>query len=323
MTTQPALLPPAEEDTLHTTRLLTVEDKHIKRLTRRLLDPAGPLYLPPAAPPTPPPDASAVDEAAAANASTLAQQSDARANWHTETLLDLAAFEANIHRVRLLLTSNASERARYAAERQRILEAADTVRNTNTDLHMRLRDAQATLAERQSYDKLAEGITKNPSLKPRQEQSAEIEKLGAEITELGREAEEYAATWRERRAQFGRIVEEGETMLRLIRDEKEEAERLEGMEGEDGGGEAMTPMRGSRGQTPAVEEGSAAGEVRNKALEGVKGQERLGSSRNASPMRKEGGEMETQKTGDDATMAEAEDHNGPEEGEEVESMDTT
>lgn len=101
---------------------------------------------------------------------------------------------------------------------------------------MQLEEAQKTLALRREYDQLAEKITSNRLLKPRAEQHANLDKLNEEIAELERESQEYAQTWSERRDQFGKIIEEGMQLRRLIRDEKEEVERREGMEddGEEG-----------------------------------------------------------------------------------------
>lgn len=110
------------------------------------------------------------------------------------------------------------------------------MRDNTSDLRVQLEEAQKTLALRKEYDQLAEKITSNRLLKPRAEQHSNLEKLNEEIAELERESQDYAQTWSERREQFGKIIEEGMQLRRLIRDEKEEVERREGMEddGEDG-----------------------------------------------------------------------------------------
>lgn len=123
---------------------------------------------------------------------------------------------------------------------------------------MQLEDGQRTLALRKEYDDLAEKITSNRLLRPREDQHANLAKLNAEIADLERESQEYAQTWSERRLQFGRIIEEGMQLRRLIRDEKEEVERREGMEErEDGDDEqrgrssgAGTPHHETGGTTP-------------------------------------------------------------------------
>ena len=181
-------------------------------------------------PPTPPPDGSAADEAAAAHEVEKQQQLDERRQWREDVLLDFAAFESSIVRIQLLRTSNFKEGERYAAEKLKIQATAQAVRDNTADLRVQLEDAQKRLALRKEYDDLAEKITSNRLLRPREDQHANLEKLNAEILELERESQEYAQTWAERRQQFGKIIEEGMQLRRLIRDEKEEVERREGME---------------------------------------------------------------------------------------------
>lgn len=124
------------------------------------------------------------------------------------------------------------------------------MRDNTTDLRTQLEEAQRTLALRKEYDELAEKITSNRLLRPREDQHANLEKLNAEIAELERESQEYAQTWAERRQQFGRIIEEGMQLRRLIRDEKEEVERREGMEEREDGEEADAGRAGSGPETP-------------------------------------------------------------------------
>ena len=96
-------------------------------------------------------------------------------------------------------------------------------------------------------------------LRPRAEQEKSLERLRAEIEELERESEGYREVWKERREQFGRIVEEGRGLRRLIRGELEDVEGREGIEGVDsnvgtpGAGEA-TPLHDSMegGLRPAM-----------------------------------------------------------------------
>lgn len=123
---------------------------------------------------------------------------------------------------------------------------------------MQLEDAQRTLALRKEYDDLAEKITSNRLLRPREDQHANLAKLNAEIADLERESQEYAQTWSERRQQFGRIIEEGMQLRHLIRDEKEEVERREGMEEREDGDDdprgrssgVGTPHHETGGTTP-------------------------------------------------------------------------
>ena len=245
-------------DALHKSRLLNVEEKPFKRITKRLLSSASLLSIPLTLPPTPPPDASAADEAAAAHEKEKQQQLDERRQWREDTLLDFAAFESSITRIQFLLTSNVRERERYAAEKLKIQATAQAVRDNTADLHVQLEDAQRTLAVRKEYDDLAEKITSNRLLRPREDQHANLAKLNAEIADLERESQEYAQTWSERRQQFGRIIEEGMQLRRLIRDEKEEVERREGMEEREDGDDDQrgrssgvgTPHHETGGTTP-------------------------------------------------------------------------
>lgn len=133
--------------------------------------------------------------------------------------------------MQFLLDSNEKERRRYTEEKIRIEEATHAVRQDTLGLRVRLEDAQNQLTLRKTYDELTEKITSNRLLRPREDQWANLEKLQAEIARLESESREYAQTWAERREQFGRIVEEGMNLRRLIRDEKEEVERREGMVG--------------------------------------------------------------------------------------------
>lgn len=240
-----------------------MEEKPFKRITKRLLTSESLIVTPPTLPPTPPPDGSAADEAAAAHESEKQHQLDERRQWREDALLDFAAFESSIVRIQFLLTSNIKERERYAAEKLKIQATAQAVRDNTADLRLQLEESQKTLALRKEYDDLAEKITSNRLLRPREDQHANLDKLHAEIADLERESQEYAQTWAERRLQFGKIIEEGMHLRRLIRDEKEEVERREGMEeGEDGeDGEAGSSQRGrtSGFGTPARADGSGGG----------------------------------------------------------------
>lgn len=204
-----------------------------------------------------------MEEVAALQDAESQKQLEDRRQFREDALLDFAAFESSIVRIQLLLTNNTEERKRYAAEKLKIQVTAQAVRDNTNELRVQLEDAQKTLALRKEYDELAEKITNNRMLRPREDQHANLDKLNAEIAGLEMEGQEYAQTWTERRQQFGRIIEEGMQLRRLIRDEKEEVERREGMEdsGDDGeDGEAgsvrgrssgfATPMQTDGGGTP-------------------------------------------------------------------------
>jgi hypothetical protein len=222
-------------DALHRFRLLNVEEKPFKRITKRLLARDSLVLNPLTLPPTPPPEPGAEGDAAA-DAERQKKVEEWR-QFKDDIVLDFAAFESSIARIQFLLTSNEKERERYAAEKLRIQSTAQDVRDNTAELRIQLEAAQKTLALRKTYDDLAEKITSNRLLRPREDQQANLEKLQAEILDLEKESKEYAKTWSERREQFGRIVEEGMQLRRLIRDEKEEVERREGMQ-EGGAGEA-------------------------------------------------------------------------------------
>lgn len=211
-------------------------------------------------PPTPPPDASAADEASAALEFEKQKQLEERRQWREDVLLDFAAFESSLVRIQFLLTSNVKERERYAAEKLKIQATAQAVRDNTAELRIQLEGAQKTLALKKTYDELAEKITNNRLLRPREDQRANLDKLNAEIADLERESKEYAHTWAERRQQFGRIIEEGLQLRRLIRDEKEEVERREGMEEREDGEEVETGSQRGRSSgvaTPRHEGGGA------------------------------------------------------------------
>ncbi|KAK6954000.1 hypothetical protein Daesc_003962 [Daldinia eschscholtzii] len=249
------LLDEREENELHKTRLLNVEEKPFKRLTKRLVAPGA--FTSPGKLPTPPPDNGSNDgEASSSPAVDVAALKE-------DIILDFEAFDAQILRLQLLGTANVQERERYAADRIRILETMESVREGNARLKAQLDEARATLAQRRKFDELADRITNNRMLRPRAEQAANLAKLAEECEDLHRESETYGATWRDRREQFERLVEEGKRLRALIRDEKEEVERREGMDSDAEDGEAAaTPGKGglvSGSNTPHPDSGAVSG----------------------------------------------------------------
>ncbi|KAI9701754.1 MAG: hypothetical protein M1836_001097 [Candelina mexicana] len=284
------LLDQAEEDALHKERLLNVEEKPFRRITKRLLATNSLISTPSALPPTPPPDASAADEAAAALETTRQKRHEEHQQWHEDMLLDFAAYESSIARIQFTRTSNERERERYAAEKLKIEATAQAVRDNTVELHAQLEQAQKTLALRKTYDELADKITSNRLLRTREDQNANLDRLNKEIEDLETESRDYAQTWKERREQFGRIVDEGQQLRRLIRDEKEEVERREGMEeGEDveegesstqrGDSAAVTPGPDAGGATPSHTSQDGGGNAPGSLTVGKYG------SRRASPLR--------------------------------------
>lgn len=206
------LLDDRSESELHKTRLLNVEEKPFKRITKRLVSISSAL--------------SGAGGGSGGGSSSSLQE---------DLTLDFAAFDSSVARFQFLYEANARERERYAADQQRIVAECEAVRANNARLREQLESARATLAQRNKFDVLAERITSNRLLRPRDDQRANLAKLEDECRELERESETYSETWCERRDQFDRIMEEGMMLRRQIRDEKEEVDRREGMK--DGGGD--------------------------------------------------------------------------------------
>ncbi|KAH8905180.1 hypothetical protein BR93DRAFT_898766 [Coniochaeta sp. PMI_546] len=256
-----SLLDEKEEAELHKSRLLNVEEKPFKRITKRLqtLNVLAATAVRQA--PTPPPESNGASEDGTVTSPASAEDAEALSTLREDIVLDFAAFDSSIARLQFLLTANARERDRYAADRGRIQETSQRVRDNTSVLRTRLEAARETLEQRKRFDELAEKITNNKSLKPRAEQAANLEKLEDECAQLERESEEYSRTWRERREQFEKIMEESMRLRRQIRDEKEEVERREGMDddGTGGGeGEDGTPRHGglvSGNATPRPDSG--------------------------------------------------------------------
>ncbi|KAI0889689.1 Tho complex subunit 7-domain-containing protein [Annulohypoxylon maeteangense] len=246
------LLEEREENELHKTRLLNVEEKSFKRLIRRLVHPSA--FTSPAKLLTPPPDSTNPDAEATPAIDITSLKED--------ITLDFEAFDAQILRLQFLDTANTQERERYAADRVRIMSTMESVRDGNARLKTQLEEARATLAQRRKFDELADKITSNRMLRPRAEQAVNLAKLAEECDELYRESENYGHTWRERREQFERLVEEGKRLRALIRDEKEEVERREGMDSDAEDGEAaVTPGKAglvSGNATPRPDSGAVS-----------------------------------------------------------------
>ena len=154
------------------------------------------------------------------------------------------------------------------------------MRDNTARLRVQLDEAQRTLAIRKTYDVLADQITGDRALKPRDEQYGNIEKLRAEIEDLEREGREYSQSWVERREQFGRVVNEGMRLRRLVRDEKEpEPEsRDEGQdmldvgEGRDPVSNMGTPRPDPGGLTPRPAEHDGSGGDRTPGQRGQEGE---------------------------------------------------
>ncbi|POS73623.1 hypothetical protein DHEL01_v207990 [Diaporthe helianthi] len=234
------LLDPEEENEIHKSRLFSVEERPFKRITKRLSTINGLANSKIRQTVTPPPDATNTSNGEAVDFAQLKE----------DITFDFAAFDYTIGRLQFLQTANAQQRDKYAAERGAILDTCARVKDNTAQLRIQLAAAQATRAQRLQWDALARKINDNKALQERPKATAALEKLEEECRQLEVESEQYAVTWRERREQFSRIMDESMRLRRLIRDEKEEVERREGMD-EDGSGEGEgvadghTPRPGS------------------------------------------------------------------------------
>lgn len=174
--------------------------------------------------------------------------------FREDVLLDFANLESSIIRIQLILSSNERERERYAAEKAKILETAQAVRDNTVELRSRLSEAQEVLERRKGYDALAAKILDDRKLKSRDEAKADIEKLEKEIEDLQHESAEYEVTWASRREQFDSVIREGEAMLRAIKGIKDEPEKDDEMEEDEGEEGAKGDQSG--GNTPALHDRS-------------------------------------------------------------------
>lgn len=190
--------------------------------------------------PSPPPEGEPDDEEA--HASKVQKFRD-------EVLLDFASLESSLIRIQLIFSSNERERERYAAEKAKILETAQAVRDNTVELRAQLVEAQRILELRKGYDEQAAKILDDKKLKSRDETQADIEQLEKEIEGLQHESAEYEGTWVARREHFDNIVREGDAMIRLIKGIKEEPEPEKDEEMEDA--EDGTKAETSRNGTPA------------------------------------------------------------------------
>lgn len=208
------VLDQAEEDKLHATRLLGIEERPYKRVSKRLLASNTPINSFLALPPP--------SDEEQQNVPDNEQFLQSLTRFREDIILDFAAFEASIARIQFLRAANTRERERYAAEKLKIEQTANEVRENLGTLRVQLDEAQKTLAVRKTYDVLAEKITRDDKLRvTREEQHSNIEKLRSEIEELERESVELKSAWVERREQLGTVAHEAMRLRRVIRDEKE------------------------------------------------------------------------------------------------------
>lgn len=171
--------------------------------------------------------------------------------FREDVLIDFASLESSITRIQLILSSNERERQRYAAEKAKILETAQAVRDNTVELRAQLVDAQRVLEQRKGYDEQAAKILDDTKLKSRDDTKTDIDKLEKEIEDLQHESAEYEVTWVSRKEQFDNIVREGEAMIRQIRGIKDpEPDKDENMDDVEDGEEGVKAET-SRMNSPA------------------------------------------------------------------------
>ncbi|WPH04879.1 Hypothetical protein R9X50_00777600 [Acrodontium crateriforme] len=249
----------SQEDALHASRLLQVEERPFARVTKALLGKESLLRQSPKQLPSPPPEG---EESESKGNASHEDGAFIRQKFREDILLDFAALESSILRIQLIQQSNERERERYAAEKAKILETSQAVRDNTVELHAHLAEAARVRELRKGYDELASKILNDRNLKSRDDSLAEIEKLEKEIEDLQQESGEFEGTWINRREQFDRVVEEGRLMMNLIKGIKDdpegdtEADKDENMEDDDDDGKAETSATGTPangGRTPARE----------------------------------------------------------------------
>ena len=127
-------------DQLHAVRLLAVEQRPFQRVYKRLAQPESLIFKRPKQQPTPPLDVTEDD--AAKRAAVLEREAEERRKFREDMLLDFAALESTMVRIQLLQRSNERERERYSAEKLKILETAEAIKNNTTELRHQLEQAR-------------------------------------------------------------------------------------------------------------------------------------------------------------------------------------
>lgn len=307
---------PSLIDALHATRLLQVEERPFQRVTRNLLGKDSLLKWTPRQLPSPPPE----DRDTEAPTHDPGDESAKRQKFREDILLDFAALESSIVRIQLIQASNARERERYAAEKAKIVETAQAVRDNTMELRAQLAEAQRVLALRKGYDELAAKLIDSQKLNKRSETSEEINKLEKEIEDLEHESGEFEGVWMGRREAFDKVAAEGQNLVKLIKgikdDPEPEHEKDDAMEEVEEAAkgdrsrmgtpapEGSTPRPGALGgQTPMPETADADGaspmRPSNKFL-AVEGADTRDNSRRGSPM------LQPTEVDQDVDMAEGE-----------------
>ena len=227
-----------------------VEERPFQRVSQRLLGKDSLLKSQPRQLPSPPPEGAEAENGPAESAEDFEQRHE---KFRDDVLLDFAALESSVIRMQQTLSANAHERARYAAEKAKILAAAQSVRENTVELRTQLAEAETAQKLRKGYDKLASELIDPKKLPSRPETKEDIARLEKEIEDLQQESAEFEGVWQGRREAFERVAVEGRGLVNVIKGIKDEpeAEKDEVMdEGEDGPG---TKGERSRMGTPIPE----------------------------------------------------------------------
>ena len=217
-----------------------MEERPFQRVTRNLLGKHSVLRAQPSQLPSPPPEDGNV-----ASLNYVAQGQ----KLGEDILLDFSALEASIVRIQLLQSSNQRECGRYAAEKAKILETAQAVKENTVGLRTQLARVQELLELRKGYDLLAKSLINPEKLKPRERTREEIAKLEKEIQDVRQESADLETTWLSRKEAFNRVAAEGTAAVRLIK----------GLHHEGAAGEKDDPMEVVEESDSVNNEGMPAG----------------------------------------------------------------
>lgn len=243
----------SQEDALHATRLLMIEERPFKRVKDRLTDGASILRDRPSGLASPPPEDHTGDDT-----STAPQDEQKYQHFREDFLLDAAAYENSLIRMQLVQSREQRERDHYATEKQKIQDTAQAVKDNTAELKDDLVEAQNVMEQKKKYDALAVKILDDKKLPARDDNQEEIRKLQKEIEDLEAEEREFEEMWAARKAAFDKIQAEGQATLNLIKGIKDAGEEDKDETGEDregDGNEASVAGDRSRMGSP-VPEGS-------------------------------------------------------------------
>ncbi|GAB7360867.1 hypothetical protein MBLNU230_g0853t1 [Neophaeotheca triangularis] len=241
----------AQEDALHATRLLMIEERPYRRVKDRLIDASSLLRERPSGLASPPPEDQSGEEA-------TGQDEQKYHNFREDILLDIAAYENSLIRMQLVQNREQRERDHYATEKQKIQDTAKAVKDNTTELKDELVEAQKVMEQKKKYDALAIKILDDKKLPARDDNQEEIRKLQKEIEDLEAEDREFEEMWASRKVAFDRIQAEGQAALNMIKGIKDVMEEDKDETGDDAevegeGNDASVTGDRSRMGTPGPE----------------------------------------------------------------------